>query len=90
MLDAGLFLVLHFAGGVVACVFLQVTFFAALVNFGGDDGAVSNKCIELVFELLLGFRCDVLLLILSHKGNPITRAQGYTRYIGAPTVGSRG
>ncbi len=67
LLDAGLFLVLHLAGGIVAGVFFQVALFAALIDFRRNLRAVIDKLLQLGLELCLGFWGDVLLLLLSHS-----------------------
>ena len=68
LLDAGFFLVLLLAGGVVAGVLLEVALLAALVDLSRDGGAVINELLQFGLELGLHFRSDVLLLGFSHRG----------------------
>ncbi|CFE43634.1 Uncharacterised protein [Mycobacterium tuberculosis] len=51
--NAGLLLALLLAGGVVSAVLAQVAFFAAVVDFGGDDRAIRNQLVELCFESVM-------------------------------------
>ncbi len=51
--DERVLLALLFACGVVAAVLSQVSLFAALVDLGSDDGAVSDQLVELRLEPIM-------------------------------------
>src|SRR5699024_9533393 len=70
LLDAGLFLVLHFTSGVIASVLLEVAFFTALIDFRSNCRAVCDEGVELFLQLGLGFWGDVLLIYTCHNYLP--------------------
>ncbi|MDN6236421.1 MAG: hypothetical protein L0J24_06920 [Corynebacterium flavescens] len=60
-------MILHLTGGIVAGVLFQVAFFAALIDFRSNDRTVIDEDLQLGLELGLGFRGNVLLLLLSNS-----------------------
>ena len=68
--DAGLFLALLLAGGVVATILLEVTLFAALIDLGGQDRAVLLQGEQLRVESVVGFLGEPGGLIVCHLRHP--------------------
>ena len=73
-----LFLALLFAGSMVAPVFLQVAFFAPLIDLGSENRTILNQSIKLILQTVIGLLRQPGCLGFRHSRSSISNKYAST------------